>query len=104
MREKIIEKGCKNAKKVIDRMKGSYDLSDVAEIISITKNLSLEIDCIRADLGDDECDPLTGFKNGTPLFFELYVIKGDETVDGITSDIHSDILSDVKYLLNCCVD
>lgn len=93
-REERIEKGYRKAKKVIDRMLSTKNIEDVKELVKITDKLTLEINCERAEHGDDR---------GAVYGLEVYAIKDGQAVDVATMTVNNDIEQDIKYLLNCYI-
>lgn len=92
-REIFINKGYTKAKRALNKLNESRELDYTQELVEITKNLSLEINCIRSDAGEI----------GLPLEFEIYALKSGETVDCCTVHEESQADSDIMYLLNCYV-
>ena len=100
MRKEIIDKGLKKTLDVIDRMMGHRDIDDVKELVKITDELYLEVNCFRVDTHD----PFFDFY-GEAISFEIYAIKNNESVDCVTINTFTteSFKNDVGYLLNCYV-
>lgn len=91
-----VEQGFKKAKKVINRMIESRDLEDIKETVKITDALSLEINCIRADVGMPDYI-------GMAIAFEIYAMKNNKAVDCVTVDVDDSMNEDICYLLKCYI-
>lgn len=105
-REDIIQDGLRKVKKVIRNMLDSIDPKDTARRVKIKNKLYIEVVCVRIE--KDEDDDMLGFYMpvGTPIKIELYVIKNDEDIDGLTcrNMYKEDIMEEeIYYLLNCYV-
>lgn len=92
-REIFINKGYVKAKRAFIKLNESRKLDYTQEKVKITKRLSLEINCIRNDVGEI----------GLPLEFEIYAVKNSDWVDCCTVYTVEQADLDIMYLLNCYV-
>ena len=106
-REDIIKEGLRKTKKAIIKMLDNTDAEDTKRRVKIKTNLYLEVICAR--VGKDDEEDVLGFyvPVGTPISIELYIIKNEECIDGLTcrNIYKQDAMDDeIYYLLNCYVD
>ena len=96
MREDVIQKGFSKARKVFDKLNASRDMEYIKDTAKITKRLSLQFECIRADVGTEDYI-------GTPVSFEIYAVKDGKEIDCCTLYVTADVNAEIMYLLNCYV-
>ena len=93
MRDDVIKKGLKEARKVFDEMNESRNMDYTEHTVKINKNLMIKFECVRYDVGS----------KGAPVYFDICAIKDGKEVDCCTLHYSPDIDAVLLYLLNCYV-
>lgn len=88
-----VKEKAKNVLNVINNMKSSTDLNYISETVKISKNLSIQLECMRAD--DDSAHPV--------LIFEIMAINNGNLVDCCIENQFQRIPESVEYLINCYI-
>lgn len=94
-RKEKVQKAVEKALEVIKKMQESDDIEYVLEKVAVSKNMTLEINCIRLDQEDSSAF-------GEALYFEVYALdKNERAIDCMTLTMYRNFEEDITYLINC---
>ena len=95
-REISIEKALAKVRKAYDKMEASRDVDWTSETVKINKRLSILIECIRTEYGENK---------GRAGCYQFYAIKDGEPIDCCSLSIFNpqEVDKEIRYLLVCYI-